>query len=312
MKKLLIALVLINVGYYFLFNDRGDRGTEANEMARGKKNTPLLVRSNEIGAAPASASIVPLDLGAGSFKISQKIPANPSLSESRDDNDPVSESVTSKEGATAIKTAGDGKDELMAAVNGGSKSVKAPVVNDKSGGDKVASIEKPEDTDKLSALEGAGVAACYSLGPFKDAKVSGKVTKKLTGQGARVKSRTVKKKITGAWWVYLSPYESKEQALEASQVLAANDIKDYFIINNDEAMKNGISLGLYTKKDGSQRRKGMIEGLGFEPKIQQREREVETIWLEVNETKPVKKSVWNITEASASLVKKKRTCKSAS
>ncbi len=265
MKNLLLILLLVNLGYYFLFMDR--KGDAENDIVftRGDTSIPLLVRVNELGEAPLPASTVPMGFDASTLEVTRRLPAEVDMNSSS--FSPVSQE---QEEATV---------------------------------DKVVQASKPE-IDMGVGIE----ATCFTLGPFKDESVWQKVNDRLVKAGVKVKSRIDKKKITGAWWVYLPSFESRELAREASIILAENDVQDYFIIAKDAEMANGISLGLFSKKEGSSRRAEAIELLGFQPKVQRREREISTYWLDVTGESTLRDEVWKISEVSGKVDKKPMKC----
>ncbi len=291
MKKLLLMLLLFNVGYYFLIMDRTDSSGGAEIITRGAQNIPLLVRVNELGEAPLSASIVPLGFEDSTLELARKsaavVAANHSLSSAQDEVADVGVIAETESEAVAVI----GVSDDASATGSEKKSNLADVTQ---------TIEKPGGGGRLPE--------CFTLGPFKDEAVSIKVSSRLEKAGSVVQSRIRTKKISGAWWVYLPPYESRELAIEASKVLAGNDVKDYFIIASDAEMANGISLGLFSKKEGSQRRIERIELLGFQPKVLRREREISTYWLDVTTSNSLDEKFWKISEVANYTEVKPREC----
>lgn len=139
----------------------------------------------------------------------------------------------------------------------------------------------------------AVTAACQTIGPFGDLALAKASRLSLEKAEINVKNRKETRKITGAYWVYLPAYADKAQARAASKVLADNGIKDYFIIS-DEENRNGISLGLYNQKSGSERRRTDIAKLGFEPLIARKERQRDYWWLDIEPKAPVQEKVWRV------------------
>ncbi|HID82388.1 MAG TPA: SPOR domain-containing protein [Chromatiales bacterium] len=135
---------------------------------------------------------------------------------------------------------------------------------------------------------------CYTLGPFTDKEKMEKTKRQLAASGISADVRENKERKQRGYWVYLPSYQSREEALAVSRELAANGLKDYFIINDDKH-KHAISLGLFSKKAGSQRRMQKIKAIGFEPKIEVRYREQTVYWLDY-ETVEEKNSIIGITD----------------
>jgi len=166
--------------------------------------------------------------------------------------------------------------------------------------DNLASILTPESpplntstANEVPAVVEQITAACQTIGPFADLALAKASRVSLERADIDVKNRKETKQISGAYWVYLPAYENKQQARAASKVLADNGVKDYFIIS-DEDNRNGISLGLYNQKSGSERRRADIAKLGFQPLIARKERQRDYWWLDIAPTEPVQEEMWRV------------------
>jgi len=126
---------------------------------------------------------------------------------------------------------------------------------------------------------------CYTLGPFVDAEIVEQTKGQLLASGVTADIRETKERKQRGYWVYLPSFPSREEALAASRELAANGLRDYFIIN-DEKNKHAISLGLFSKKRGSERRLEEVQAMGFEPKLETRFREEKVFWLDYETVEP--------------------------
>mgnify|MGYP001824262086 CR=1 FL=1 len=120
---------------------------------------------------------------------------------------------------------------------------------------------------------------CYTLGPFVDPEAMEKTKNQLKALGVTADVRQNKERKQRGYWVYLPSYPSREEALAVSRELVANGLKDYLIINDDKH-KHAISLGLFSKKKGSERRIQEVNAMGFEPKLEVRYREETIFWLD--------------------------------
>ena len=129
---------------------------------------------------------------------------------------------------------------------------------------------------------------CYTLGPFVDPEAMEKTKNQLKAYGISADDRQNKERKQRGYWVYLPSYSSREEALAVSRELAANGLKDYLIINDDKH-KHAISLGLFTKKKGSERRMEAVRAMGFEPKLEVRYREETIFWLDYETVEPFDK-----------------------
>ncbi len=157
----------------------------------------------------------------------------------------------------------------------------------------VTSVPPDTRAKKEAAPAKPVTAACQTIGPFADLALAKASRLSLERAEIDVKNRKETKQITGAYWVYLPAYDNKAQARAASKVLADNGVKDYFIIS-DEENRNGISLGLYNQKNGSERRRADIAKLGFEPLIARKERQRDYWWLDIEPKAPVQEQIWRV------------------
>lgn len=148
------------------------------------------------------------------------------------------------------------------------------------------------DTPPLATVQ-PGASGCFALGPFADLDLLTAVREKLETGVPELRTRREMQQISGAYWVYLPSYPDRDAAREASRVLAASGIRDYFIINDDEE-RNGISLGLYSRKQGSEQRRMEIAKLGFKPLIKQRERQRELWWLDGRHERALQPDDWRV------------------
>lgn len=153
----------------------------------------------------------------------------------------------------------------------------------------------PDEPEMLSVPTAMPGRYCYTLGPFTNIAKMETIKHQLAASGISGDVRENKERKQRGYWVYLPSYSSRDEALAISRELAANGLKDYFIINDDKH-KHAISLGLFSKKQGSQRRKKEIEEMGFEPKIEVRYREQAVYWLDY-ETVEQNNSVIGITDS---------------
>ena len=153
----------------------------------------------------------------------------------------------------------------------------------------------PDDPAMPEILPAMPGRYCYTLGPFTDKEKAEAARRQLAASGITADIRENKERKQRGYWVYLPPYPSREEALAASRELAAQGLKDYFIINDDKH-KHAISLGLFSKKAGSQRRMQRVAAMGFEPKVEVRYREQTVYWLDY-ETVEQKDNIAGITDS---------------
>ena len=173
--------------------------------------------------------------------------------------------------------------------------------------DEVDEIKK-EDEHLAVLDEGtAGVSAgkanrpdqirCYTLGPFLDRQIAETIAAEIKAIGFPVTHRSLEEREIKHYWIYLPSFKSDARAQQASQKLAKNGIKDYFIVTTDEN-RNAISLGLFKRQTGAKRRARHIRELGFKPEIEVRYRNKIYYWLDYEETgdNPLPSQLWQSIE----------------
>lgn len=291
MRNIVFALIAINL-LYFLW-PREDQAPRP-EFTRGQTNLSMLVTLEEVDDRPARGSIVPDD-----FQPVQAAAAEPVAS------DTVRVAVAEPQRvrvavpkpvqvAVAEKPKPVAKAEKPKQKKAESKpkSVvpEAEAVKPLDDPQQLAQVLTESDTPVTGVTDLLGVEEeqqpqqdipkeCYTLGPFKDKKTRNKAIGNLTVVGAKSASRTATERRTRGYWVYLPASSSREAALNKAEDLAAQGFTDYFVVGGGEH-NNAISLGLFTLKNGSQRRRKQIRDLGFKPKIEVRYSEINIYWVD--------------------------------
>jgi hypothetical protein len=155
----------------------------------------------------------------------------------------------------------------------------------------------------------AAAATCHTVGPFTDLDKAKAVSERIRQLGAKVTRRNKTEQEQTGYRVFLPPYKTREEAVAATQRLAKNGIQDYFIISDDDR-KNGVSLGLFRKKTGAERRMEQISRFDFNPQMEIRYKDNTIYWLDYEQTgELVTDQAWReITEETPNLQKLPRDC----
>jgi hypothetical protein len=132
---------------------------------------------------------------------------------------------------------------------------------------------QPINADKIRVLSAAQVATmpkvkpvlkmsgCLEWGSFSlaDAARAEQALQSLT-LGDRLTQRRIDD--TGSWWVYLPPQGSKASADKKLSELKRLGVGDYFTIQDEGRYHFAISLGVFSSKDGAQKRLEEVRAKG--------------------------------------------------
>ncbi len=137
-----------------------------------------------------------------------------------------------------------------------------------------------------SEVRDAGVPKCFSLGPFKTNETAKKILADIDAMGFHAVIHDTTEKQKTKFWVYLPPFPSRQEAVDAAEQLAILGIEDYFIIS-DGRIDNAISLGIFNRKADSDGRIKEINALGYTPKVEVRSKKVSIFWIDTQMTEEV-------------------------
>ena len=131
--------------------------------------------------------------------------------------------------------------------------------------------------------EPAAQEVCYTLGPFANPAEAQKWGEKIKASGFSVTQRAIEEQAESGYWIYLPPVDDPDVARALSKELAEKGVKDYFIVTTEDN-KNAISLGLFSRESGAQRRMEEMSKLGYQPQIDIRYTDRTLYWLDYEET----------------------------
>lgn len=124
------------------------------------------------------------------------------------------------------------------------------------------------------------VPQCRSLGPFGQQGKAQEIRKLLQQQGLSLHLRVSNEARRKAYWVYLTPLASHAAARKMVQKLKNKySIDDIFIISGGE-VKDGISLGVFSRLELAYRRQTEISKLGFEAQLKDVNLPAKEYWLD--------------------------------
>lgn len=120
---------------------------------------------------------------------------------------------------------------------------------------------------------------CYTLGPFKTAKIANEVRAQIASERIDAQHRVTKDNTRPGLWVFIPPAGTRKSAQEQVNRLKAQEIKDYFIVVTGEHT-NAVSLGVFSQADLAQRRYDELKNLGFNVKLQKVDLPLREYWLD--------------------------------
>ncbi len=159
-----------------------------------------------------------------------------------------------------------------------------------------AAISKGSETHRGAGEGGvdAGSArTCYTLGPFDDQQAADDLVARLQGLGLSVARRVIEDTERTAYWVYLAPLSSREDAEAVARRLKERGVTDYFVVPSGDK-QYAVSLGLFNREDGALRRLDEIAALGLKPLVEVKDQNRTLYWVDYDETgaRRVPDSLW--------------------
>ncbi|MBU2712107.1 hypothetical protein [Zooshikella harenae] len=118
---------------------------------------------------------------------------------------------------------------------------------------------------------------CIGLGPFTEVAPFKEVQQRFFALGVQPDVEKQHIETEPDYWVYIPPQPSRKYALRKLKELKEQNIDSYII--NDGELKNGISLGLFTKKASADKLHKTIAQAGYNVKVKRVERFKDEIWL---------------------------------
>ncbi|MCP3870606.1 MAG: hypothetical protein GY703_21445 [Gammaproteobacteria bacterium] len=150
----------------------------------------------------------------------------------------------------------------------------------------VADVDLPADQEpQEEPVEMAVVEPrqCISLGPIKEEAVAMTLVEELTRNGMLVLPRQEVVEEPAGFWVIIPPYETTVEAREVEARLGSEGVEDYQRFYRGD-YKNGISLGIFSRRFNAESRRDAIAAKGFSPEVLPRTREKTYYWFDYETT----------------------------
>jgi hypothetical protein len=141
-------------------------------------------------------------------------------------------------------------------------------------------IVEPVPTEEVPVEE---VQYCGTVGPLEEEKDANSLLETLAERemAAVIRKESVQK--ASGFWVIIPPFATVQEARVEENRLASASVKDYRRFYRGE-FKNGISLGIYSRRRNADIRKAAIEAKGFSPEVVPRTRRITEFWLDYKAT----------------------------
>lgn len=147
----------------------------------------------------------------------------------------------------------------------------------------VIELEPVEDGSRATAQAGEQALveagqSCLRLGPFYSSAALDPAKNWASSAGLEYLQVPGEERFKVGDWVYLPPFETRDQAVARAQELRDMGIDDIYVVASDE-FRNAIALGLYSTERGAAQRLAFLAEMGVEAQVHERMRTREIVDL---------------------------------
>jgi hypothetical protein len=143
---------------------------------------------------------------------------------------------------------------------------------------------------------------CLSIGAFDTPADLRAAMNLLTPIAGRIQFREMQAAALQGYRVFLPAAKSREEALQFARQLAANGLRDYYVVTAGPH-ENTVSLGIFRDLKNAEARKESVVKLGFNPVLESRTEAASQWWIDVAVPEDFKlESVLPTTKLSANKV----------
>ncbi|WP_020211051.1 SPOR domain-containing protein [Gilvimarinus chinensis] len=158
---------------------------------------------------------------------------------------------------------------------GGKPLVLLSEVDGEKPGEAVAEVEP--DVSQTLVLTADGERLCDIVGPFPRLLDAEYMQETLASMSVGAEVRELEMPEGVGYWVHLPPEPSKKEALQRLREVQSKQIDSYLIPRGELA--NGISFGMFTRKELAEARKEDMKTLGYDVAIREVERTRKENWV---------------------------------
>ena len=109
-----------------------------------------------------------------------------------------------------------------------------------------------------------GLGACFSFGPIADEIQATGLHDWFSSHGGLAQLRHTDEQGRQLFWVYLSPEESRQEAMTTIRSFQDKGIRDFRLIVKGN-LRNAISMGLFSSQAAVNKRLGELKKKGYKP-----------------------------------------------
>lgn len=121
---------------------------------------------------------------------------------------------------------------------------------------------------------------CLSIGAFDTPADLRAAMNLLTPIAGRIQFREMQAAALQGYRVFLPAAKSREEALQFARQLAANGLRDYYVVTAGP-QENTVSLGIFRDLQNAEARKESVAKLGFNPVLESRTEQASQWWIDV-------------------------------
>jgi hypothetical protein len=155
------------------------------------------------------------------------------------------------------------------------------------GGVKTASASSGADLKLLSETKSLAPrvssndedAGCLFLGGFDQESMALAIEQRLLSRDIDSRVKSVDEAAGIDYWVYLPPLVSRQASLRQLRELQSRNIDSYIITVGD--LSNGISLGIFSRKDSAESVVSRLQGIDYAASIRELPRTHRSYWVQV-------------------------------
>jgi hypothetical protein len=134
--------------------------------------------------------------------------------------------------------------------------------------------------EKASFQPGGSGQTCTSVGPFNDIASAARAAGLLTQRGYHLQQRAEEGDTLEGYWVFVGGMQSDDEVTRVVGRLDRSGFTDAHIMKNYSTNRR-VSVGMFSTRQGAEKRATAIRSMGFEPEIGERKYPGTVYWVDV-------------------------------